>query len=214
VPRDASATRLRLLDEAARVFATRGVYQSTVKEILAAAGQRNASALTYHFGSREGVLRAILRRHGDRLDAERGALIDGPVARQSTRDLVGALVVPLGGLLGGADGRNYLRILAQLTERFPAWHVDDPLTPTHLRRILRELEARAGGRSVAIRRERIVNAIMLLTASMAERARVIDTGTPPALDQVTFLSNLADMIIGGLDAPSGPPLAAFVAAAS
>ena len=214
MPRDASATRARLLDEAARLFATRGVYESTVREILEAAGQRNASALTYHFGSREGVLRAILRRHGDPLDAVRGALASGPVSGLSARELVGALIVPLAGLLADPGGRNYLRILAQLTSRFPAWDVDDPLTPPQLRRILHGLEARAGGRTMGIRRERIITVIMLMTASMAERARVIEAGARPALGEGAFLANLADMILGALDAPQGPPVSRAAALAS
>ena len=54
MPRDATATNERLLREAERLFARRGLYQVTVREITEAAGQRNVSALNYHFGSREG----------------------------------------------------------------------------------------------------------------------------------------------------------------
>jgi len=50
VPRDATGTRERLLAEARRLFATQGVFQTTSREIVEAAGQRNVSALTYNFG--------------------------------------------------------------------------------------------------------------------------------------------------------------------
>ena len=56
MPRDSTETRARLLEESERRFAEQGVWQAGIGEIVAAAGQRNASALTYHFGSREGVL--------------------------------------------------------------------------------------------------------------------------------------------------------------
>ena len=72
MPRDATETKARLAREAERLFATRGVYQVTVREIVNAAGQRNVSALTYHFGSREGLLEAILIQHGDPTDVARG----------------------------------------------------------------------------------------------------------------------------------------------
>ena len=60
MPRDASETRERLLREAERLFASRGVHQATSREITEAAGQRNVSALTYHFGSRPSLLGAVL----------------------------------------------------------------------------------------------------------------------------------------------------------
>jgi AcrR family transcriptional regulator len=204
VPRDASETRARLLAEAERLFATQGVYASTVREIIEAAGQRNVSALSYHFGSREDVLWAILERHGDPLDEDRGRLVGDPIEAATTRHLVGALLVPMAGLLGEASGRNYLRIVAQLTDQFPAWRM--PEGSPHLRRILSLLEARSGGGDPAVQRERVVNAIMLLTAAMAERAKAVEEGAPLGLDAVTFLANLADMIVGGLEAPTGPPL--------
>ena len=56
MPRDASDTRARLLAEAERLFAIRGVHETTTREITEAAGQRNVSAVTYHFGSRDALL--------------------------------------------------------------------------------------------------------------------------------------------------------------
>jgi TetR/AcrR family transcriptional regulator, regulator of cefoperazone and chloramphenicol sensitivity len=204
VPRDASETRARLLAEAERLFAIQGVYASTLREIVEAAGQRNVSALSYHFGSREGVLWAILQRHGDPLDEQRGRLVGDPIEAATTRQLVGALLVPMAGLLIEPGGRNYLRIVAQLADRFPAWRM--PEGSPHLHRILTLLERRSGGGDRAVQRERVVNAIMLLTAAMAERAKAVEEGAPLGLDAVTFVATLADMIVGGLEAPMGPPL--------
>ena len=56
----AVATRDRLLDEAERLFARGGVQGVTTREITEAAQQRNTSAVTYHFRSRQGLL---LERH-------------------------------------------------------------------------------------------------------------------------------------------------------
>ncbi|MCB0994969.1 MAG: TetR family transcriptional regulator, partial [Acidimicrobiales bacterium] len=119
VPRDASDTRQRLIEAAEELFARRGVHQATTREITVAAGQRNASALTYHFGSREGVLVEILRRHGTPLDAHRARLVGDELETEPTRSLVGALVLPYAGRLESEAGRNYLRIVGQLTDQFP-----------------------------------------------------------------------------------------------
>jgi AcrR family transcriptional regulator len=206
VPRDATETRERLLAEARRLFATQGVFQTTSREIVEAAGQRNVSALTYHFGSREGVLRAILLGFDEVLDAERGKLLARIGDNAPTRELVAALLVPYARPLATVEGREYLRIVAQLTERFPEWR-DATLTGPYLRRILGILERRPSELRPAIRRERVVSAITLMTAAMAERARLVAERRRGRLDDTTFLANLADMIVGVLEAPPGSPLA-------
>jgi len=206
VPRDATETRERLLAEARRLFATQGVFQTTSREIVEAAGQRNVSALTYHFGSREGALRAILLGFDEVLDAERGKLLARTGDDAPTRELVAALLVPYARPLATVEGREYLRIVAQLTERFPEWR-DATLTGPYLRRILGILERRPSELRPAIRRERVVSAITLMTAAMAERARLVAERRRGRLDDTTFLANLADMIVGVLEAPPGSPLA-------
>jgi AcrR family transcriptional regulator len=204
VPRDATETRSRLLREAERLFATRGIYRTTTREILDSAGQRNVSALSYHFGSRAGVLREILVRHGNPLDEERGELFAGIGEDAGTRDLVTALLVPLARRLATPEGRDYLRIVAQMTEEFPGWRRETELTPPNLRRILGLLEAGPPSVSPEVRRERVVLVIMLLTSAMAERARSIDAPGPPSeLDEATFVANLTDVIVAALEAPPG-----------
>ncbi|HEY2428433.1 MAG TPA: TetR family transcriptional regulator [Acidimicrobiales bacterium] len=205
MPRDATATRERLLREAERLFASRGVHQATMREITEAAGQRNVSALTYHFGSREGVLWAILQRHNEPVDDERRRLLVEPAEEMSTRGLVAALLVAYAGRLATDEGRDYLRVVAQLTDLFPTWR-DGPLSPPTLRRILTILEDRVPG-GPAARRDRVVNAVMLITAAFAERAKAIEDGRLPELSEGEFLANLADMLVSGLEAPAGPPLA-------
>ena len=54
MPLDASKTREKLIDEAARAFAEHGVYGASLIDITRRAGQRNRGALHYHFGSRDG----------------------------------------------------------------------------------------------------------------------------------------------------------------
>ena len=171
MPRDGTATRARLLREAERLFARRGLYQVTVREILEAAGQRNVSALTYHFGSREGVLDAILERHNESTDAGRGRLYARMGDTPSTRDLVAALVVPYAAHVATPEGRDYLRIVAQLSSRFSTWRAPNPGTGANLIEILGRLEEQRADLPAAIRRERVVELIMLMTVALAERAR-------------------------------------------
>lgn len=65
--------RQQIVDEAYRVFATRGYHGSSLREIAAAAGI-GQSTLQHHFGSKEELLIAVLARRddlgGDRSGAE------------------------------------------------------------------------------------------------------------------------------------------------
>lgn len=201
MPRDSTATKARLLREAERLFARRGVWQVTVREITQAAGQRNVSALNYHFGSREGVLDAILTRHGDPTDEARGQHL-GAVGRDApTRDLVAALVVPYAAHLASAEGRDYLRIVAQLTGLFSSWRDANPGTGPWLVDVLGILEGRPDQVPAPLRRERVVEMIMLMTAALAERARALESGRDLELDERTFVENLTDVLVGILEAP-------------
>jgi TetR/AcrR family transcriptional regulator, regulator of cefoperazone and chloramphenicol sensitivity len=201
VPRDSTATKERLLREASRLFARHGVWQVTVREITQVAGQRNVSALNYHFGSREGVLDAILTRHGDPTDAARGEHLAAVGRDAPTAELVRALVVPFASHLGTEEGREYLRIVAQLTQQFATWRAGAPGTGPHLIEILEILESRPPELAEAVRRERVVEMIMLMTAATAERARAIDSGRPVELDEATFVANLTSVLVGILEAP-------------
>ena len=202
MPRDGTATKARLLREAERLFARRGPYQVTVREILEAADQRNVSALTYHFGSREGVLEAILARHGAPTDDERGRLHRAAGAAATTRELVTALVVPYAAHLGTPQGRDYLRIVAQLAPTFGAWREPGPGTGLHLIEILGRLEERPASIPAPVRRERVVEMIMLMTLALAERARLVESGRRSLeLDEESFVDNLTDVLVGILEAP-------------
>ena len=206
MPRDSTATMARLLREAERLFARRGLWQVTVREITQAADQRNVSALNYHFGSREGVLDAILTSHGDPTDEARGRHLEDVGREARSRDLVAALVVPYASHLATPEGRDYLRIVAQLTARFSTWRDANPGTGPNLREILGLLEARPAEVPAAIRRERVIEMIMLMTAALAERARAIESEDPLGLDEPTFVENLTDVLVGVLEAPLRGPL--------
>jgi len=199
--RDGTETRTRLLVEAERLFAEVGIWQAATGDIVRAAGQRNASALTYHFGSRQGVLDAILAEHGNPIDHRRGELL-GEVAPDApaVRDLVSALVRPMTAVLDDPRGRRYVRIIAQLSDRFPAWR-DVPTggDQTHLARTLGLLEGVAVGYRPVDREARLVAMIQLMTVSLAARAGEIEHG-PPGLDAAAYERHLVDVLTGVLTA--------------
>ena len=210
MPRDATATREALLRQAEQLFARRGLYQVQVREIVEAAGQRNVSALNYHFGSREGVLDAILSRHGDPTDVARGELLAVVGRDASSRDLVAALVVPYTAHLETPGGRDYLRIVAQLSATFSSWRNLGTGTGPWLIEILSILEDRPADLAPEVRRERVIELIMLMTVAASERARVLERSAAQELDAATFAANLTDVLVGVLEAPLRGPLPTLV----
>ena len=210
MPRDSTSTKELLLREAERLFARHGLYRVTLREITDAAGQRNVSAVSYHFGSREGLLDAILSRHGDPTDLARGALRARVGPSADTRGLIASLVVPYTANLATPAGRDYLRIVAQLAGGFVDWRRPSPGTGPHLRSILTELEERNLALPPEIRRERVVELIMLMTAATSQRARLVESRRPVDLDDPTFVANLTDVLVGGLEAARLGPLTDLV----
>lgn len=187
------STRDRLLDEAERLFARSSIAGVTSRQIIDAADQRNQSAVSYHFGSREGLLSELLARRGGPVDRRRGEMRASLGARPTVYELVRCLVDPYVELLDDEPGRSYVRIVAQLRGRFAVWRVEsDTATTAHLASILDELE-RLPDLPAPLRRERIVAMIMVLTATTAERARRIDEGAQLELSADEFRADLIDM---------------------
>jgi AcrR family transcriptional regulator len=109
-----------LITAAEQLFADRGIDGVSLREINREARQRNTTSLQYHFGDREGVLRAILVKHGRDVHAARNALLDEYDAGgvQDIRVLTSAFLLPLVAKLHDPDGgRCYLRIAAELVNR-------------------------------------------------------------------------------------------------
>lgn len=67
--------RTRLLDAAERLIATRGA-SVPLRQIILAAGQRNNSAVAYHFGSRAALVEAVWDRRTDVVNRERAAMME------------------------------------------------------------------------------------------------------------------------------------------
>jgi len=113
------ATRELLLVTAERLFAERGIAAVPMRDIAQAAGQRNNTAIPYHFGDREGLIRAITIYRGrptEELRAKMLAdLLDQPTPVR-VHDLVTAMIAPL--VIHFDEGNHNLAFQARLlTER-------------------------------------------------------------------------------------------------
>jgi AcrR family transcriptional regulator len=109
-------TRLALMRAAEQLFAQQGVDRVSLREIAIAAGQRNVSAATYHFGSKRELLEAILERHSRPI--QEGWLVrleQDPQRMLTLEELVELLVRPIVAKIDDPDGgRCYLEICGEL----------------------------------------------------------------------------------------------------
>jgi AcrR family transcriptional regulator len=210
MPQDASRTREKLIDEAARAFAAHGVYAASLVDITRRAGQRNRGALHYHFGSRTGVLCAVLERHVDFLAKREGELLDVALTKpdDDVESVVDAIVRPATELAeSGWRGRCFLMILAELVEEDPSdldADVSDALTRTGGYAVYDLLAARMADVSDEVRAERFALATGFILHAVADRARVLGRRGRrgrPQLEHEEFVQNLVTMVAAGMSAP-------------
>lgn len=103
-----------LMEAAERLFAERGLDHVSTREILDAAGQKNQSALQYHFGDRNGLLWAIFDRRMVTVEARRKAILrnaPAPGVEPATL-LIEALIRPLVEASMEPDGGHFFLKLA------------------------------------------------------------------------------------------------------
>jgi len=199
VARDATETRARLLRAGERRFARDGVAGAKLSDIVRDAGQRNDSAVGYHFGSRQGLLAAIVAKHMAAMEASRAE----PAPDADLHQVVEDIVTPTAALLGTEDGRDFLRIMAQLADwsGIGTGHPNDVLVGTvlgtQLARLHALLEPEVG---TVLARERSALLVTFLTAALAERARSREAGVRQRLGHDRFVRHVVDVLSGGLTA--------------
>jgi AcrR family transcriptional regulator len=110
---NAARTRDRLIDAAVELYGNSSIDAVSLREISAAAGQKNPNALQYHFGDRDGLLQAIVDKHASRI----GALRESYILRAETNEeaAVRCLVTPIIDYVeANPDGVNFVKVISQI----------------------------------------------------------------------------------------------------
>lgn len=205
-PTGSKATHQALIAVAEQLFAERGLDAVSLIEIGVAAGQRNRSAVQYHFGDKARLLDAIRKKHQTRIEELRGQRLDilEKAGSESLRDFVEVLVYPLAEeVLNPDGGAAYVRMTAGL--------IGHPeFSPLSRERTGRPNPARLLGhiiRTIPRLPNQLVGPRMLLVTSMlfhglADRARGATSkkAIDPA-DWEVFTRDLVDCIVSVLEAP-------------
>ena len=126
MPRNAEATRERILDAAEQLFARRGFEGVTVRQIMSQAGADVALAY-YHFKSKRDLFDAVLLRRAGTLNELRLAALDELENRDrddapTVEEIIGAFTRPLLEVLDERpeEWRDYMALVAQINNS-PEW---------------------------------------------------------------------------------------------
>ncbi|MCE9650925.1 MAG: TetR family transcriptional regulator [Parvibaculum sp.] len=200
-----SDTRLRLILAAEKLFGEQGVHGVTLKEINAAAGQRNESALHYHFGSKPALVEAILLHRARDIDTVRGEFVEALLRDGKEKDirvLLRATFMPLVGLVAEEDGVRFVRFLAQVLNDpdfdLPTLALRGDLPSVNRANAL--IVAALGDLppEIAIQRQRFL--VEMAISSLAIWTRQHDAVNEIATREL-FIANLFDSMYGFLTAP-------------
>jgi TetR/AcrR family transcriptional regulator, regulator of cefoperazone and chloramphenicol sensitivity len=158
-----------------------------VRQLNEAAGQRNTSALHYHFGSREGLLRAIVERHQAIVDADRARRLAAGPAEPDLPAAVELIVAPLAERLRSPSGCDYLRIVPQCIDR-------KVLAPPALDAAVSMVSAHLAHLPGAARSRRMRAMLLFVFTMLADRAAAPD-GAIPGDEFVSDLCAMATAIL-------------------
>lgn len=116
------ATRDNIVRSALSLFAKHGIDGVSLRQIVAAAGQSNPSAIHYHFHSKDGLVQAVIRRAADDMAPLQHAALDQLFGLRDrgepldARTIVGLAISPFVTLYASsAEGRMAVRFISRLT---------------------------------------------------------------------------------------------------
>ncbi len=195
-----SDAREQMIDAAERLAAEKGLAAMSLREVQAAAGQRNKSAAQYHFGSKEGLAEAVVTARMGAAGGRRREMLDALGPEPTRRQLVEALVIPLADhVLAGPGPSHWARFLVQAAhDPTFAKAVRLAFEGSSFRQVRDALLAGLDHVPGPLRARRLDHAVGIVVTSLAVLEGSGPTGSLPAAAQV---ADLVDMAVGVLDAP-------------
>lgn len=105
--------RSQMIDAAERLAVEGGLGAMSLRDVMAAAGQRNKSAAQYHFGSREGLIAAVVDARMGPINERRMQLLGELPSHPTVREIAEVLVRPLVEAVIGERGSRWAQFLLQ-----------------------------------------------------------------------------------------------------
>jgi len=198
-----AGTAERLIVAAERLFATRGIDGVSLRQVNAAAGQRNLSAAHYHFGSKAALIAAIYDYRMESVNQRRAALLDAIGSTGREHDLAALTEAIITPILDEdtAGGGHYVRFMAQVMGH-PQLNLAGLWQSRHgqsLARIMADLREALPGIPAAVLGQRFGLMWEQVVHALADRERLCSEAG--GISEGLFVSNLVDVVAAGLGAP-------------
>lgn len=177
-------TKAALIHAAERLFAEKGLGAVSVRDITRAAGARNESALHYHFGTMDALVREVFAHRYYQLEEARLARLAEIDAAQKGNDLtslMGAAIGPIFEACSEEGGRLYAHFLVQLVTdpRFELPALIRDIAPQSVLAIRERVLASLEGLPEDIAVLRLQRAMKIGIVLAADYAHRIEAGTAP-----------------------------------
>jgi AcrR family transcriptional regulator len=203
--------RLALIFAAEQSIAVHGVGGATLRQINEAAGHKNSGATHYHFGSRQGLIQAVLAYRVDGISARRSATFEdlsGQPEGLDIRGLVKVLAHPLvEELKPRAEGNYFLRFAERIRRERAQYEIiyDFPadewrFAQTELVRRLAHLPPALAALRVQVAWDQIISGLASIEAKLQNKKWSNET--------FIAVETLVDFIAAGLTGPADPELLA------
>jgi AcrR family transcriptional regulator len=206
-----------MIDTAERLIAERGLGALSLREVATASGQRNHSAVQYHFGSRAGLVEAVFDARMGPIDERRAELLAVLEGEHRTGDLAAltdVLVRPLAEAVVVEPPGWYGRFLTEVARSEPILlHVDRPVMAT-LQRTGVLMLAAMDPVPAALRVGRLELSVRSAVSMLADRELQLTTGEIAGTPAGVFIAQLVDLVHAMVSAPPSPTLTSELRAAS
>jgi AcrR family transcriptional regulator len=190
-----------LILAAERLFAERGVDGVSLRQINQAADHRNTAAAHYHFGSKDGLVQAVLAYRLPRLDERRGELLQRSSEVRDLRFYLEAFIRPLAEELLPREGGNYYIRFIQQYERWRGDYAFARQISPHGVEIYDGIERLLSYLPQKIRHLRIGYLINIIHSVLAIAEERLGKGEVAFEDVDLTTDNIMDMVAGALTAP-------------
>lgn len=183
-------TKKALILVAERLFAEKGIGGVSVKEITQAAGARNESALHYHFGGLEHLIKEVFAKRYRDIEEARIARLAALSASKSgvkVEAVMAAAISPFFESCLKEDGRLYARFCVQLATdpRFEIAEIIGDIGMTSLVTLRNLLVKRLRNIPEEVLATRLRRAFIISLVLAADYSRQIELGSSPPVEEAT-----------------------------
>ena len=198
---ESGSPKERIIVAAERLFAEHGVNGVSLRQIGAAAGNGNNSAVNYHFGTKKQLIRGVFDYRLPRLRHRRALLIE----EHRPSDLRGWLECQIRAVLEQSelDDSHYMGFVASVFQHGDAVSNLPPEFLADTTAFDDQLRLSLGHLDEPVRTHRLGQALTFIVHAAADRERA-RAEARPLVPFAVEVANLADGMVGFLEAPASP----------